>query len=163
MRILYIHGLDSSPNPDRIGWLERRLHEVVALHIDYRSTPNAYQLLYNEAVAQHIELIIGSSLGGRMGYWLGEELGIASLLFNPAVAKVIPGLYLPDLSIDTFRCPARDVILGAKDDVVNPHDTWEWLRSREREGLRQRILLCEWLGHQIDQPTFTSACLWAGL
>lgn len=161
MKILYIHGLDSSPNPERMGWLTDKGHAVSALHLDYRNQPDSYDILKGKVQSDQIEYIVGSSLGGRLGFWLSEEFGLSCLLFNPALALEIPGLTNPSLS--HFGCNKRYVVLGAQDDVVNPQETWEWLRKMEREGLTQRIGMFQHLGHQIDRDIYEESCRWAGL
>ncbi|MDP5170762.1 MAG: hypothetical protein NWR72_10990 [Bacteroidia bacterium] len=161
MNILYIHGLDSAPHAGRIDWLEARGHKVRALHIDYRTTPGAYWELRSEAIDHQVDYLIGSSLGGRLGFWLGEDLGIEGLFFNPAIALEIPGL--KQVSLQELRCQRRHIILGAMDEIVDPQKSWAWLATREREGLSQRVMMCQWLGHQIDQETYEQSCRWAGL
>lgn len=161
MKILYIHGLDSSPNPDRMGWLRKQGHTVSALHLDYRNQPDSYKLLSETIHSEQIDFIVGSSLGGRLGFWLSEEFGIACLLFNPALALEIPGLTNPML--ENPECKQRHIVLGALDEVVNPHDTWEWLKKAERIGLTQRVGMFQHLGHQIDFETYVESCRWAGL
>ncbi len=69
MKALYIHGLDSKPNPTKLKIIESFGCKVLAQHINYRSTPNAFALLDKYIVDNKIEFIIGSSLGGRLGYW----------------------------------------------------------------------------------------------
>lgn len=161
MKILYIHGLDSSPNPERMEWLSDRGHDVSALHLDYRNQPDSYELLLRKGESERIEYIVGSSLGGRLGFWLSEELGLSCLLFNPALALEIPGLEDPKL--ENPRCKSRHIVLGAQDEVVNPQATWEWLKKAERKGLTQRVGMFQHLGHQIDQDTYVESCRWAGL
>lgn len=161
MNILYIHGLDSSPNSERIGWLKAQGHSVSALHIDYRTEPNTYQRLLDLAREQEIDYIVGSSLGGRLGFWISEELGLSCLLFNPALALEIPGLDDPQPAL--LRCVARYIVLGAQDDVVDPHQTWDYLNKADREDTIQRVALFQHLGHQIDMETYVESCRWAGL
>lgn len=161
MKILYIHGLDSSPNPERMRWLIARGHHVVALHLDYRNQPDSYQLLKQEVESKQIEFIVGSSLGGRLGFWLSEEFGLSCLLFNPALVLEIPGLEDPVLPNPCCEC--RHIVLGALDDVVNPSETWEWLKNAARVGLTQRVGMFQHLGHQIDLDTYMESCRWAGL
>lgn len=159
MNILYIHGLDSSPNPFRIDWLQAQGHTVHALHLDYRTEPEVYNLLRRAAIES--SFIVGSSLGGRLGYWLSEELGIPCLLYNPALALEIPDL-TENYSTLT-GCPERYVVLGDQDDVVDAQATWNWLTARESPSCRQRVIRCHWLGHEIDPDTFVETCRWAGL
>ena len=161
MNILYIHGLDSSPNPERIALLEQSGHQVSALHLDYRTEPATYQRLRETAVKDSTDFIVGSSLGGRLGYWLCEDLGIPGLLFNPAVAMEIPGLEIPVLS--SLRCPQRYIVLGARDERVNPVDSLHWLRTKKRDDCAEFVCTCDWLPHEIDLPTFQMMARWAGL
>ncbi|RMG70989.1 MAG: alpha/beta hydrolase [Bacteroidetes bacterium] len=162
MRILYIHGLDSSPNPDRIGWLERAGHRVFALHLDYRQQPDAFAILRGYAQANQIEFIVGSSLGGFLGFWLGEALGLPTLLFNPAMTMV----RLDEARIDPNmprRCPSRWVVLGAQDDTVDPFQNEAFFADPDNQVPYQRVVRCQWLGHQIDPDTFAAMARWAGL
>jgi len=84
LKILYIHGLDSSPNMERIQFLEKLGHEVFALHLDYRNEPKTVELLSHLIEDKEIDYIVGSSLGGYLGFWLSEKYCLPSLLFNPA-------------------------------------------------------------------------------
>jgi hypothetical protein len=59
MRILYIHGLDSAPNPDRTASLEVAGHQVFALHLDYRNQPDAYAQLRAFGEQEQVEYIVG--------------------------------------------------------------------------------------------------------
>lgn len=144
-----------------MGWLSDQGHVVSALHLDYRNQPDSYELLKQKVLSDRTEFIVGSSLGGRLGYWLSEELGLSCLLFNPALALEIPGLVDPVLA--NPRCKSRYIVLGALDDVVDPTETWEWLRKSDRKGVSQRVGMFQHLGHQIDQETYIESCLWAGL
>jgi predicted esterase YcpF (UPF0227 family) len=83
---LYIHGLDSSPLKEKLDILKGAGMNVFALHIDYRNQKNSYDLLENFAKKNEINFIVGSSLGGYIGFWLAEQLGIPCLLLNPALA-----------------------------------------------------------------------------
>ena len=83
---LYIHGLDSSPLKEKLDILKASGMNVFALHIDYRNQKNSYDLLENFAKKNEINFIVGSSLGGYIGFWLAEQLGIPCLLLNPALA-----------------------------------------------------------------------------
>lgn len=160
MHILYIHGLDSEPNPFRISQLETAGHVVSALHLDYRTEPDSYKILRDHCRNHQVEFIVGSSLGGFLGFWLGKELGINSLLFNPAM----PNLETDEAGIDpNFEDQPQNrwVVIGAEDDTVNPHQNWEYFRKLSYPG--QKVLMCQWLGHQIDPDTFVEMATWSGL
>ncbi|WNJ18848.1 YqiA/YcfP family alpha/beta fold hydrolase [Pontibacter sp. G13] len=153
-RILYIHGLDSSPNPERIQILESMGHSVEALHLDYRNEPNSYGILKAFALESEISFLVGSSLGGMIGYWLGRELGMGSVLFNPAIWIPRQQAGIP-LEI-SGHAPNRTVIIGAEDEVVDPQLSWEHFRNDQSAPLQQ-VVLWQGLGHQIDVDTFESA------
>ncbi|MEM7657410.1 MAG: YqiA/YcfP family alpha/beta fold hydrolase [Bacteroidota bacterium] len=161
MQILYIHGLDSSPNPDRMGHLERLGHTVQGLHLDYRNTPDSYEQLKSLSVKQGVQFLVGSSLGGMLAFWLGEELGIPCLCFNPAMHVTKEEANIP-LSFP-HTCPKRWVVLGAEDDTVDPQANWAYFQELTQEDVFQQVWMCQGLGHQIDLPTFEGAARWCGL
>jgi len=161
MRILYIHGLDSRPNPERISALEAVGHEVIAPDIDYRTQPQTYDRLRKMAREESIGFIVGSSLGGLMGYWLSRELGHPCLLFNPALYVSREEVFI-DMQQDR-GCEERWVVLGDEDDVVNPDESWAILQEEAHTALRQFVIRQQGLGHQIDRDTFVAAQRWAGI
>lgn len=161
MKILYIHGLDSSPNPDRIGYMETQGHEVVALHLDYREQPDAYRILDSFARKERIEGIVGSSLGGFLGFWLSQHLAVPCLLYNPAMWLDAVELKIPVPEED--RCPGRYVVLGDEDDTVDPDQNWQFFSQLDKKSGYQQVIRCQGLGHQIDVKTFQDTFRWAGL
>ena len=161
MNILYIHGLDSQPNFERMEVLRNMGHQVRALHLDYRNRPDTYSVLRQECLDQGINYIVGSSLGGFLGYWLGEDLGIAGLLFNPAVYVKPEEAGFQAVALG--KCPSRHVVLGALDEVVDPIYSWNYFDQINNDPTFQRVIQFQWLGHQIDIHTFQSMCHWAGL
>ncbi len=161
MRILYIHGLDSRPNPERISSLESNGHQVFALHLDYRTEPSSYLKLKQYAKGEQVEFIVGSSLGGLMGFWLGEELGLPCLLFNPAVYF---GRENANIQLENrIGCPRRWVVIGEKDEVVDPQISYQYFEDIAPQSQAQRVIRCQWLGHQIDPDTFREVQRWVGL
>ena len=161
MRILYIHGLDSRPNPERISSLEAVGHEVIAPDIDYRTQPQTYNRLRGLVRENEISFIVGSSLGGLMGYWLSHDLGLPCLLFNPAiyVSREEANIVLEEQK----GCTERWVVIGDEDDVVNPDESWAILREERHTAQTQFVIRQQGLGHQIDRDTFVAAQRWAGL
>lgn len=151
MKTLYIHGLDSSPKPDKMAVI--REHSLAeGLHLDYRADNTAFYKL-NDYINNHgITHIVGSSMGGFLGFWLAEKHQLPCLLFNPAlVERSVSMEYQQQLN----GCPSRLVVLGAKDDVVNPQQTAEFLDNLYATTTHQRVVWCNNLAHQIDINTFT--------
>ena len=160
MKTLYIHGLNSHPVPEKLEILKNYGLDVIALHIDYQKEKGVYQKLKETIENNNIEFIVGSSMGGFIGYWLGEDLGLPCLLFNPAMNymdKLMP--YIPD--IDHRNCPARFVVIGAHDESVDPQKNISVFRNAEQVNCHQRVVVCEWLAHQIDYDTFDEMVGWA--
>lgn len=158
MTILYIHGLDSSPNPERIGLLEAHGHRVVALHIDYRTEADIYPRLVDFAKEEGVDYLVGSSLGGYLAYWIGHDLGLPQLLFNPAVAMRSITLDAPYPIAENPEIQSK-VVLGVLDESVPHNDNVAFFKNRPWA----RVISCHWLAHQIDFPTYKEVIAWAGL
>lgn len=163
MKTLYIHGLDSFPRPEKIDILKKAGLDTVALHLDYRQQLGVYQILKENAIQKNVEYIIGSSLGGLLGYLLSEDLGLPCLLFNPAMEvlrqKAVYYNQIPEIT--EKNCTVRYVVLGAKDETVSHKTSQDCFCQRERDGLHQRVITCDWLGHTIDLNTFYDMVNWA--
>jgi predicted esterase YcpF (UPF0227 family) len=160
LKTLYIHGLDSFPVPQKMEILSSAGLAVEALHMNYRTDKDIYITLRNYALSKEIAFVVGSSLGGFLGFWLAEDLGLPCLLFNPAMSyRTILEPHLPD--IPHRRCPSRYVVIGAHDDVVDPRANVGFFRKNARHDCRQRVVVCEWLKHQIDFDTFREMVHWA--
>ena len=158
MNILYIHGLNSFPHPERLKVLEQKGHQVFALHLDYENELRTFEILKEYAINHQIEFIVGSSAGGYIGYWLGQELTIPQLLFNPAV-----GLRMIENDTGYKISEQQDlkswIVIGKNDDTVLPESTLDFFNRKENI----RMIICEWLAHQIDSQTFEECVNWCGL
>ncbi|RLD83223.1 MAG: hypothetical protein DRJ07_07055 [Bacteroidetes bacterium] len=159
IKTVYIHGLDSEPLPGKMEIMKQAGLEVSALHLNYRENNNVYTELKELILDKKVEFIIGSSFGGMLGYWLSEELGIPSLLFNPAMVFQSVQVDLP--KIQSFNCPMRIVVLGEQDDVVDPVKNKQFFFSKQRKDLTQKVLSCSWLGHSIDFQTYEEMTFFA--
>lgn len=158
MNILYIHGLNSSPKAEKLEILKAKGHQVFALHLDYENEPKTFEILKKYAIEHQIDFIVGSSAGGYIGYWLGQELRIPQLLFNPAVGKRSI-TYDINYKIEEQEQLKSWVILGEKDKVVEPKSTLNFFENKSNI----RIIIAQWLAHQIDLQTFAEAVNWSGL
>jgi uncharacterized protein len=158
MNILYIHGLNSFPHPERLEVLQAKGHQTFALHLDYENEPKTFEILKKYAIDHQIDFIVGSSAGGYIGYWLGQELTIPQLLFNPAV-----GLRVIEedagYKIKENKNLKSWVIIGKKDETVLPERSLKFFKNKSNV----RIIVAQWLAHQIDLQTFIEAVNWSGL
>lgn len=155
MNILYIHGWKSSPNAERLRFLESKGHQTFALHLDYETETNTFEILKQYAIDNEIDFIVGSSAGGYIGYWLGQFLNIPQLLFNPAVAKRSIEEDVPYKIEENFDLKSW-VILGMRDDTVPHEGSLSFFNGKPN----RRIIICEWLVHRIDFQTFRESVEW---
>lgn len=107
--ILYIHGLNSSPQSKKASQLSRALERlgasrqlrVPALHHHPRQAMAQLEAALAELGAP---LLVGSSLGGYYATHLAERHGLKALLINPAVA--------PHRRFDGYLGPQTNLYTG---------------------------------------------------
>lgn len=88
MNILYIHGFGSKYDPEheKIKALET-LGVMCGVDLDYtRGFRNCFEIVLEEVLAQHIDLIVGTSMGGYMAAHVGAETGVPFVALNPAIS-----------------------------------------------------------------------------
>lgn len=146
------------PRPDRLGYLQKKGHQTFALHINYETEPNTFDILKQYAIENSVNYIVGSSAGGYIGYWLGHELKIPQLLLNPAVA-------MRNIEADLGRSiPIQPAVkswiaLGLQDEIIPREPTLNFFKPKPNH----EIITCHWLGHEIDFDSFKSIVNWSGL
>lgn len=160
MKTLYIHGLENYPGPEKFEILRKHGLDPVAPHLNYKETLGIYEILKDAVLQKDVKFIIGSSLGGYLGYLLAEEMGLPCLLFNPTM-HYTDVFYSKMPEIKELNCPTRYIVLGGKDKEVDPVENLYHFKKLERKGLEQLIISCEWLGHRIDFMTFDEMVNWA--
>lgn len=151
MNILYLHGLDGDLAPEKRAILEK-YGRVFTPAIDYRTEYNSIELLVEQYKNEKIKAVIGSSMGGFVGYYIADALQLPSLLFNPAlysrsVHQRIPTYKNPYLSF-------KQIVLGVDDDVINPKDTFTFLSKTLQEHTDYDIHVRQRLGHRIPVDVF---------
>lgn len=165
MRIMYIHGFGSEFNPDhpKIKDLKKHLPkylvaedqpvEVVGISIDYSTEDPIYKVM-NSDEFNHIDLIVGTSMGGWTASHVGLATGIPWVAINPALEPektleryvIKPGkpietdfaerpILLTDLHLrNTYKSklnPAGGLILLDRgDELFNANDTAAYTTPR---------------------------------
>lgn len=154
MNILYLHGLNGSLKPKKRNILEA-YGTVFAPSIDYQNNPNAILWLYDSYKNKNIDIVIGSSMGGFAGFHLSKLLQVPALLFNPALAK----RSVPQHIIETPKNnnTSIDIVLGAKDTVINPKDTLAFLGNTLSQKQRYKLTILPNLEHRIPVAVFEEA------
>jgi uncharacterized protein len=148
--ILYIHGLESSPKPSKIKLLEK-YGVVCALHLNYREQADAFQVLSKEIELNNITHIVGSSMGGYLGFWLAEKHSLPCLLFNPAL-----DMRSIDVAVERNynNSPNRVIVLGEQDEVVDPFNTIDFLKRTSHTKVAQQVIIDSKMEHRITEEKF---------
>lgn len=149
---LYIHGLHSTVNPDKINILEKYFKRTTAQHIDYIQQKNAFQLLEKICVSEQVDFIVGSSFGGYLGFHLSRKLQLPGIIYNPALFfGKEDKVFIPNKP--TNPSPSLLAVIGEQDDVVPPESTKKFIKNN-KIGDNLHTISCSWLGHIIDLNTF---------
>ena len=126
MKIVFLHGLKSVTNCDKVQWLREQGHEVLNPKMVYTDEYMYEDVLY-EIKEFGPDLIIGSSMGGYFAYEICRELDIPGLLFNPALHSRPFEPVVTD--IDKLHIPMMHVVFGKNDKVIDPKLTQEYLHD----------------------------------
>ena len=128
MKIVFLHGLTSVTNCDKVKWLREEGHEVLNPKMIYAS-----KYMYKNVLAEikkfKPDVIIGSSMGGYFAYEICRELNITGLLLNPALHSRSMIKKLPYGN----EYGSIDVFLGSEDKVIDPYKTITKLQERKKE------------------------------
>jgi predicted esterase YcpF (UPF0227 family) len=153
MNILYLHGLESKPSPPKTEILQKYSQGNVSTPvIDYKS-PNLQNFIFEELEKSKADAIIGSSAGGLMAYVLAKYAGVPALLFNPALYWISELNFKFETKQTIKENYVYSIILGAKDEVVNPKITLDFLEKNENPS-KYSYKFLENLEHRIDLSTF---------
>ena len=153
MNILFLHGLESKLSDEKKVILET-YGTVIAPDLEYKSNPKVIQNLYDEFKNQDINSIIGSSMGGFVGFHLANSLGICALLYNPAlpyrnnVEQIIPS------SLPTKQSLLMRIVLGGQDDIIKAKDNLAFLAQNCNPKTDCTISTKSDLAHQIPVDVF---------
>ena len=139
-KILYLHGLDSSPWKDRVDILKSTGAFVVAPQFNYREQIVWKQLeeLHKE---NHFDAVVGHSLGGYLAYYFSNYFKIPALMFMPAfgsrksdIDELQP---LPKEVMNALPYKDQMAVVGMKDDVVHPKVQIRFLERTNAEIFRE--------------------------
>ena len=151
-KVLYLHGLESSNVCDKVDFLREHMN-VLAPSIDYRKSNIEEELMYMVESFQP-DLIIGSSMGGYVGMMLANRYNIDCILFNPTIHSRPMEPNLKSLIYDDPKYGFKSVVvLGLKDDVIDPAKTEDILEQVEFDCDIERI---EEMGHRVLFDVFVN-------
>lgn len=157
MTLLYLHGLESKLSDVKRSVLEK-FGTVIAPDLDYKSNSEIYEHITKTYKYESIDCIIGSSMGGFMGYHVGMILGCPALLFNPALSsqslnQKVPKIILPK-AYQKFS-----IVLGSKDETVPAVDNLKYFSENLLPTVQFQIKIIPDLAHQIPLEIFEEECV----
>lgn len=144
--VLYFHGLESLAGGDKVRYLNYEVDFVDAPAMDY-TDPNLFEDWLDYVEREEPDLIIGSSMGGYFAMLLATHTKTKVLAFNPA-------LHSRSIEIKGAKSGKEKleglVILGKKDDVIDPSKTLKELESFN--GLS--VSIENEMAHRVPLPIF---------
>lgn len=136
MYILYLHGLNSKLSLEKRNILEN-YGQVFAPNIDYSKKYIQPATILNAYKTIEFDVVIGSSMGALNTYIISENIGRPALLFNPPLSRY------KEVTFSTCfkkRAAPKQLLLGAKDEVVNPIETIAFIANRlKKDSLQLNI------------------------
>jgi uncharacterized protein len=148
-KVLYLHGLESKPGGSKVKYLNDRFM-CYAPAMDYKN-PELFGEMLDLCAVEEFDMIIGSSMGGYFAHQLATHFEDVELtLFNPAIhSRSFEPLGVTDGAFSVYG----RVVLGLKDDVINPTRTYDMVASDSfYDGLS--VIPVENMGHRTPLPTF---------
>jgi hypothetical protein len=154
-RILYLHGLESSPNAGKATRLREEGHEVVGPQLDHASDLTASIATAQAALdaalqAGSVHVIVASSRGGAVATAINPR-GVPMLLLCPAWKR---------FGLDARLSGRVRILHAAADDLVPLADSVELLA---RSGLPPEALTVVGKEHRLHDEAATKAMLAAVL
>ncbi len=155
MKILYLHGYNSTNINPRTEWLSQ-FGKVYHPLMKYKNIPKDYKWLDKLVNKHRFDVIVASSMGGFMAFHLGNYYNIPTVLLNPALIMTM--VVRPD--IRQLATQTKHFIgLGIYDDVIPPYTTRKILND-----YNSNFAIKEFdTGHKISLEIFTEICNNSGL
>lgn len=146
--ILYLNGFQSKLIEPKRDILQR-WGNLYAPYVDHHIEHGIYNKFSKLIADNKIDVIIGSSMGGALGFLLSSNFNIPALLFNPAI-PYYEGVLNPNQSVTSYQ----KCVLGYLDTVIDPIDTLSELRKCKLPNLSIKIV--NDLEHKIPVEVFDS-------
>ena len=156
MTVLYLHGLESKLSDVKRVVLEK-FGTVIAPDMDYKSNSEMYNYLMKTYKNESIDCIIGSSMGGFMGYHIAMHLGCPALLFNPALPIRSLNQNVPQ-NVVPKENQRFSIVLGSQDETVPAIANLNYFSENLLPTVQFQIKIRPDLAHQIPLEIFEEEC-----
>ncbi len=153
MRIAYFHGWGGHFNEVKHKILSKFGDEVYYPEIDYTNHRNLISAYANELFgSSNPTLIVGTSLGGYMGFHISNIVRCPALLINPAFFSKSGGELKPNSNSTNNDDYSKQFIFSLKDEEVDVKRCIKMLKEFKYEDAQ--IKLYPDLTHQIPIDVF---------
>jgi len=130
LNCLYLHGLGAEVSQEVKESLSD--YNLFYPQIDYDGTTKPYYECLEIVNDNHIDFIVGHSVGGVMAYWLAKEKNIPALLVFPAFGDEYT-VYVSK-SIKRYT-PKMLAVIGKEDEEVNPIEIRKKMSSQPNNAV----------------------------
>jgi hypothetical protein len=144
---IYFHGLESSQGGIKVEFLDQEVDFLEAPAMDY-TKEDIFEEWLDYVKNEEPDLLIGSSMGGYFAMALATHTGIPVLIFNPAIHS--RSIEINGLESGTEKLKGL-VVLGKKDDVINPGPTMAMLQGNWND---LDMVVEEKMGHRVPLDVF---------
>lgn len=160
--VIYVHGYGSSGNTETAVNLRRILGEgfdVISPTYDGSKPLEAASMFEALLAGLDAPIVVGTSLGGFFSNYLALTANVPAVIVNPTLqpsvslhnygenARVLAGYkHLEALTAQTRHRPTRIVVVGIRDDVVDPRTNGLLLKEEATTVMLD-------MGHRIE-PAF---------
>lgn len=107
MKILFLHGKESSPYSTKVTFLRERGHDVVAPALDASNWEQSVMAAREAATDESPDVVVGSSRGGAVA--MAARIDAPMVLVAPAWAKYAPWATVSGRTI-VVHAPTDDVV-----------------------------------------------------
>jgi|15BtaG_2_1085339.scaffolds.fasta_scaffold04769_5 hypothetical protein len=149
-KILYLHGLETPQGGEKVDFLTKNAI-VHAPELDYKN-PNIFHRLLYIMVNTQPDVVIGSSIGGYVGFVLGGLYDKQVIAFNPAFHNRKIDVDLGGIEIEDLKFSSLPIfVFGEEDKVINPIKSMEILKQNNIRALIESY----GGGHRVPFQEFT--------
>ena len=132
--VLY-HGLGSKPALSREQLLNKIGYDVISEHFDYDlewDVDQGKSLFESQLeIVKKVDIIIGISFGGYLGYKLSKATGKDLLLINPALDRAKSQSIIKEFDIPLFNQKSNiEIFFGEFDTSVPKEYAIEFLKNK---------------------------------
>ena len=152
MRIFYLHGWGGHYDENKAKILAKFGDEVYYPTINYQSNRGLISMYANEVYSSSVPtLIVGTSMGGYIGFHIANIVRCPALLINPAFYFRSGGELHPSPNCMANDFLEKEIVFSSKDEEIDTKRSIKYLKDL---GYDNQIKIAEGLSHQIPLDVF---------